>query len=145
MGNALDFWTTYEHSGFERQLPRPWLGYLFVGKYNSDADDRSVRIEQPHFLAMQAFRTEGSDDLRKFAGPSYAERYKIFMKQSVGARLYDAGAFLVTDEEISEKRINHRIPLAEFGAANFLRSLKAQILAHYPGARVKPGSIASLI
>ncbi|MEI7911306.1 MAG: PaeR7I family type II restriction endonuclease [Verrucomicrobiota bacterium] len=145
LGNALDFWTTYEHSGFERQLPRPWLGYLFVGKYNPDADGKSVRIEQPHFLAMPPFRTEGSDNQRKFAGPSYAERYKIFMKQSVGARLYDAGAFIVTDEAIAGKKINHRIPLAEFGSANFLRSLKAQILAHYPEAMVKPGSIASLI
>lgn len=145
LGNALDFWTTYEHSGFERQLPRPWLGYLFVGKYNPESDGKSVRIEQPHFLAMSPFRTDGSDELRKFVGPSYAERYQIFMKQSVGARLYDAGAFIVTDEAIAGKKINHRIPLPEFGAANFLRSLKAQILAHYPGAMIKPGSLATRI
>jgi hypothetical protein len=145
LGNALDFWTTYEHSGFERQQPRPWLGYLFVGKYDPESDGKSVRIEQPHFLAAPPFRTEGSDDLRKFAGPSYAERYKIFMKQSVGARLYDAGAFIVTDESIASKKVNHRIPLPEFGSANFLRSLKAQILAHYPGAKIKPGSLAAKI
>ncbi len=145
LGNAVDFWTTYQNSGFECLLPRPWLGYLFVGKYEPDADGKSVRIEQPHFLAMKPFRTDGSDDLRKFAGPSYAERYKIFMKQSIGARLYDAGAFIVTDETIAKQKINHRIPLLEFGAANFLRSLKAQILAHYPGARIKPGSLASKI
>jgi hypothetical protein len=145
LGNAADFWTTYQHSGFECQLPRPWLGYLFVGKYDPEADGKSVRIEQPHFLAMPPFRTEGSDDQRKYAGPSYAERYKIFMKQSVGARLYDAGAFIVTDEAIAAKKINHRIPLPEFGSANFLRSLKAQILAHYPGAKIRPGSIAARI
>lgn len=145
LGNAFDFWTTYQHSGFECQQPRPWLGYLFVGKYEPVADDKSVRIEQPHFLAMPPFRTEGSDGLRKFPGPSYAERYKIFMKQSVGARLYDAGAFIVTDEAIAGKKINHRIPLPEFGPGNFLRSLKAQILAHYPGAKIKPGSIAESI
>ena len=34
LGNATDFWMTYEHDGFVRQLPRPWLGYLFVGKYD---------------------------------------------------------------------------------------------------------------
>lgn len=145
IGNATDFWSTYQNSGFERQLPRPWLGYLFVGKYDPEADGKSVRIEQPHFLAMPPFRTEGSNEQRKYAGPSYAERYKIFLKQSIGARLYDAGAFIVTDESIANKKPNHRIPLEEFGSANFLRSLKAQILAHYPGARVKPGSLAQTL
>jgi len=67
------------------------------------------------------------------------------MKQSVGARLYDSGAFIVTDESIKGKKPNHRILLSEFGSANFLRSLKAQIVSQYPGARVKPGTLASLI
>ena len=94
---------------------------------------------------MQSFRGSGNDQAESFDGPSYAERYKLFMKQSVGARLYDAGAFLVTDESITKKNPNHRIPLPEFGPTNFLRSLKGQILAHYPGAEVNPGSLASLI
>jgi hypothetical protein len=47
-------------------------------------------------------------------------------------------SLIVTDEAIATKKINHRIPLPEFGSGNFLRSLKAQILAHYPGAKVKP-------
>ena len=145
IGNATDFWTTYEHNGFMRQLPRPWLGYLFVGKYDPASDDKPVTIKQPHFETMVPFRNSGSSDLESFKGPSYAERYKIFMRQSVGSRLYDAGAFIVTDETIARKKINHRIPLPEFGSANFLRSLKAQILAHYPGAKVKPGSIAGRI
>ncbi len=145
LGNAADFWATYEHDGFLRQLPRPWLGYLFVGKYDPSTDNKPVKIKQPHFEAMPPFRVEGSSGKEAFAGPSYAERYKIFLKQSVGSRLYDAGAFIVTDENIAGKKPNHRIPLEEFGSANFLRSLKAQILAHYPGARVKPGSIASSI
>ena len=145
IGNAHDFWVTYGQSGFERQQPRPWLGYLFVGKYQPDSDAKPVRIKQPHFLAMPPFRTAGSDEIETFEGPSYAERYKIFMKQSVGARLYDAGAFIVTDESIHGKKPNHRILLPEFGPANFLRSLKGQILAQYPGARVQPGSLASLI
>lgn len=145
IGNAHDFWTTYSHSGFECQQPRPWLGYLFVGKYEPTSDGQPVKIRQPHFLAMPPFRVAGSDETETFKGPSYAERYKIFMKQSVGARLYDAGAFIVTDESINGKKPNHRILLTEFGPANFLRSLKAQILAHYPGASVKPGSVASLV
>ena len=145
IGNAHDFWTTYAQSGFERQQPRPWLGYLFVGKYEPDSDGKPVKIRQPHFLAMPPFRVAGSDATEVFKGPSYADRYKIFMKQSVGARLYDAGAFIVTDESINGKNPNHRILLPEFGPANFLRSLKAQILAHYPGASVKPGSVASLL
>jgi len=145
LGNAHDFWTTYAHSGFERQQPRPWLGYLFVGKYQPDSDGKPVKVRQPHFFAMPPFRVKGSDGMERFKGPSYAERYKIFMKQSVGARLYDAGAFIVTDESLKGKKPNHRVLLPEFGPANFLRSLKAQILAHYPGASVKPGSIASLL
>lgn len=145
IGNAQDFWTTYAHSGFARRQPRPWLGYLFVGKYEPAADGKPVRIKQPHFLAMQPFRREGNDDKETFDGPSYAERYKMFLKQSVGARLYDAGAFIVTDETIKFSKPNHRIPLPEFGSANFLRGLKAQILSHYPGARVKPGTLAASI
>ncbi|MGH7943889.1 MAG: hypothetical protein ACREH8_04835 [Opitutaceae bacterium] len=94
---------------------------------------------------MEAFRCAGSDKGDFFAGPSYAERYKIFMKQSLGARLYDAGAFLVTDESIATKNPNHRISLPEFGPANFLRSRKAQLLAHYPDARPKPGTLAELL
>lgn len=145
LGNAADFWMTYEHNGFARQLPRPWLGYLFVGKYNPSSDDKPVKIKQPHFPAMPPFRTPGSADLEIFDGPSYAQRYQIFLRQSIGSRLYDAGAFIVTDETIANQKINHRIPLPEFGSMNFLRSLKAQILAHYPGARVKARSIAGQI
>lgn len=145
IGNAHDFWVTYAHSGFARQLPKPWLGYLFVGKYDPASDNTPVRVKQPHFLAMDVFRKEDQDTAEIFSGPSYAERYKLFMKQSVGARLYDAGAFIVTDDTIKRKNPNHRIPLPEFGSANFLRSLKAQILAHYPGAKIRPGTLPERI
>lgn len=142
LGNATDFWATYQHDGFLRQLPRPWLGYLFVGKYDPASDGKAVKIKQPHFEAMPPFRLTDSAQRESYDGPSYAERYKIFMKQCVGSRLYDAAAFIVTDETIASKKVNHRVPLPEFGAANFLRSLKAQILAHYPGAKAKKGSLA---
>lgn len=145
IGNAHDFWVTYSRSGFERQMPRPWLGYLFVGNYKPDADAKPVKVRQPHFLAMAPFRVPGSDDLKTYIGPSYAERYKIFMRQSVGERLYDAGAFIVTDESFSTKSPNHRILLPEFGPATFLRSLKGQILGSYPGAEVKRGTLAAQV
>ncbi|MDF9826095.1 hypothetical protein M2447_000171 [Ereboglobus sp. PH5-10] len=146
IGNAHDFWVTYAQSGFVRQQPRPWLGYLFVGNYKEDSDNKPVQIKQPHFLAMELFRGKNENtDKPVFAGPSYSERYRLFLKQSVGARLYDSGVFIVTDDGIAMKRTNHRIPLAEFGPANFLRSLKAQILAHYPGASIKPNTLAALI
>lgn len=145
IGNAHDFWTTYAHSGFVCQQPRPWLGYLFVGKYQPSADETPVKVRQPHFLAMKPFRGLEAEETEAFEGPSYSERYKIFLRQSVGARLYDAGAFIVTDEAIRRSTPNHRVPLAEFGPLNFLRGLKAQILAHYPGARVKRGSVAAAI
>lgn len=145
LGNAIDFRATYKHDGFLRQLPRPWLGYLFVGNYDSVADKKPTRIKQPHFEAMPHFRVPGSSNKKVFEGPSYAERYEIFLKQSLGEYLYDAGAFIVTDESIANKKPNHRILLKEFGSANFLRSLKAQILSHYPGAEMKAGSLASEI
>jgi hypothetical protein len=145
IGNAHDFWATYEHDGFLRQQPRPWLGYLFVGKYDPSADNKPVSIKQPHFEAMTPFRVSGSSDLKSFKGPSYAERYQIFMKSIIATRLYNAGAFIVTDEAIADNKVNHRIPLPEFGSANFLRSLKAQILSHYPGAKVKPRSLAGRV
>jgi len=52
---------------------------------------------------------------------------------------------IVTDESLAAARHNYRVPMPEFGPANFLRGLKAQILAHYPGATVKPGTLAALI
>ena len=94
---------------------------------------------------MAPFRGEGNKDKPVLDGPSYAERHQLFLKQSMGARLYDAGVFIVTDESLATTRKNYRLPMAEFGPANFLRSLKAQILAHYPGAAVKPGTLAGLI
>lgn len=145
LGNALDFWRTYEQSGFVRLQPRPWLGYLFIGNYQPEADAQPVRVKQPHFLAMQPFRGVGNDENETFSGPSYASRYTMFLQQSIGARLYDAGAFIVSDDGIMNKRPNHRILMPEFGAANFLRSLKGHILAHYPGAAVKPGTLAAAL
>jgi hypothetical protein len=103
-----------------------------VGNYEPATDSKPVRIAQPHFQAHSVFRREGSAEKETFDGPSYAERYQLFLKQSVGTRLYDAGAFIITDESLAKKTPNHRIPLPEFGPENFLRSLKAQILAHYP-------------
>ncbi|MEZ4308966.1 MAG: PaeR7I family type II restriction endonuclease [Polyangiaceae bacterium] len=145
LGNAIDFWKTYEHRGFERAMPRPWLGYLFVGNYKPTSDGVPVKIRQPHFLAMPPFRASGSDAKASFAGPSYSARYQIFLRQSVGLGLYNAGAFLVTDETMANARPNHRIPGAEFGPASLLRSLKAQILAHYPDASERPGTLAARV
>jgi Restriction endonuclease XhoI len=143
LGNATDFWATYCNDGFLRQIPRPWLGYFFVGKYEPSSDGKKVKIKQPHFEAMPHFRTEGSSKHEVFEGPSYAERYRIFLKQCVGSRLYDTAAFIVTDESITNANPNHRIPFGEFGPVNFLRCLKAQILAHYPGAEVKTDTLAA--
>ena len=139
IGNAHDFWTTYAASGFYRQQPRPWLGYLFVGKYEKDADGKPVRIEQPHFLTMLPFRVEGSDATKRFSGPSYAHRYMTFMKQSVGARLYDAGAFIVTDEANHRKNPNHRILLPEFGPANFFAKSEGANSCALPGRQGQTG------
>lgn len=111
LGNAFDFWTTYETSGFAKVSPRPWLGYLFIGKYVT-GDRKSVKVRQPHFLAHAAFRGDDSSHHEDefFPGPSYAERYQLFLKQAVAKRLYDAGAFLITDESLIGKTPNYSIP-----------------------------------
>ena len=132
LGNACDFWSSYERQLFTSLLPRPWLGYFFIGKY-ADKDHVKKEVRQPHFLARDVFRG-GPDqftDVAKFPGPTYAERYRIFLEQAIGKKLYDAGAFLTTNEEIRDKFPNHCFPFPEFGAANFLKSLEAHIRVHY--------------
>lgn len=133
LGNAFDFWTTYETSGFSRISPRPWLGYLFIGKY-AEGDRKSVEIRQPHFLANAGFRGGELEHCEEefFDGPTYAERYQLFLKQAVAKRLYDAGAFLITDETRIGKTPNYSIPSSDLGPGGFMRSLKAHIEAHYP-------------
>ena len=133
LGNALDFWTTYESSGFAKVSPRPWLGYLFIGKYAA-GDKKQVKIRQPHFLTNAVFRGDDSAyrEEESFKGPTYAERYQLFLRQAVAKRLYDAGSFLITDETLIGKKLNYSIPIPEFGPGNFMRSLKAHIEAHYP-------------
>lgn len=145
IGNAHDFWVTYENAGFERLQPRPWLGYLFIGIYDEKSHARPVLVKQPHFPATPPFQIKDSASKKRFLGHSYAKRYEIFLKQCLGRRLYDAGAFLVTDESISKAQSNHRVLFPEFGPAPFLRSLKAQILAQYPGATVRPNTLADWV
>ena len=132
LGNACDFWHSYEAQLFSDLLPRPWLGYFFVGKY-AEEDHGPTEIRQPHFLTRDVFRG-GPDkftDVPKFLGPSYAQRYRIFLEQMVGKRLYDAGAFLTTHEGMAGKKPNHEFRFPEFGAKNFLNSLEAHFRAHY--------------
>lgn len=132
IGNACDFWHSYEAQLFSDLLPRPWLGYFFVGKY-AEKDHGPKQIKQPHFLARDVFRG-GADkftDVPTFAGPSYAQRYRLFLQQTVGKRLYDAGAFLTTHEGMRGKNPNHEFRFPEFGAHTFLSSLEAHIRTHY--------------
>lgn len=132
IGNACDFWHSYEAQLFADLLPRPWLGYFFIGKY-AEADHGPKEIRQPHFLARDVFRG-GQDkftDVPKFLGPSYAERYRLFLQHAVGKRLYDAGAFLTTHEGMQRKKPNHEFRFPEFGAKTFLGSLEAHVRANY--------------
>lgn len=132
LGNACDFWHTYEANLFTTPLPRPWLGYFFIGKY-AEADHGRKEIRQPHFLAHEVYRggPHQFTDVPRFLGPSYAERYRVFLQQAVGKRLYDAGAFLTTHEGIRRSKPNHEIRFPEFGPKNFLNSLEAHVRANY--------------
>jgi hypothetical protein len=82
IGSAEDFWCAYEAKLFARIQPRPWLGYLFVGKYTIESLATSVMVRQPHFPVDAIYGDPKEEYLQRisFKGPSYAQRYRIFLE-----------------------------------------------------------------
>ncbi len=111
IGNAIDFWEAYEKRIFGSLLPRPWLGYLFVGKYSEGEETKGVEISQPLIRVDPIFSGRNDNEWKaenKFKGVSYAERYRIFLERMIAKKLYDGAAFLVTDETIKDGSPNYR-------------------------------------
>jgi hypothetical protein len=134
IGNAHDFWAAYENRNFGRLTPRPWLGYLFVGRYAAGEENKTVQITQPHLRVDRAFAGPDEDAWRnsiKIQGPSYAERYKIFLERMIAKKLYDGACFLVTHEDIAHNKPNYRVLFDSLSGVAFIDGLRRHIRAYY--------------
>lgn len=136
IGNATDFWASYENKNFIHLTPRPWLGYLFVGKYDDDQIGKSVKIKQPHFPSDLAFANGNSEAairaVTAFQGPSYAERYRIFLERMIGKKYYDGACFITSNERIASDVENYRCFYPQLSGAAFIDGLNRHIRAYYP-------------
>jgi len=134
IGNAYDFWASYENRNFVHLTPRPWLGYLFVGRYAKGDEKAGVVITQPLFPTDPAFIYQDEKNrltAQKISGISYAERYKIFLERMIAKKLYDGACFLVTEEEIIGESPNYRVLYPELSGQRFLDNLCRYIRAYY--------------
>lgn len=134
IGNAYDFWASYENENFMRLIPRPWLGYLFVGRYEGGAEDKGVQINQPHFPSDPAFAGANASEREqklKYRGPSYAERYRVFLKRMIAKKKYDGASFLVTDQDIAQDVPNYRVLYPELSGTQFVDGLRRHVRAYY--------------
>lgn len=135
LGSATDFWAAYENGSFGPLQPRPWLGYLFMGRYEDEDVERGVEIKQPHFLTDPIF--DGSNprdrlEQNKYVGTSYAHRYRIFLDRVIAKKLYDAGCFIVTHESMQDAEVNHKCLFPHLSAERFLDLLLRHVKAYYP-------------
>jgi len=135
IGNAEDFWASYENHNFSRLIPRPWLGYLFVGYYAEGDETKPVRIKQPLIPSDPAFIVgDKTARLQKvqIAGHSYAERYRIFLERMLAKKRYDGACFLVSHEDIRAKDANYRVLFPSLSGAMFVDGLVRHVRAYYP-------------
>ncbi len=134
IGNAYDFWASYENRNFIHLTPRPWLGYLFVGRYADGDENKTVEVNQPHFPTDAAFSGHDSNArlaATKVKGPSYAERYKVFLERMLGKKLYDGACFIVTHESIKDSDANYRVLFPELSGERFVAGIRRHIRAYY--------------
>jgi Restriction endonuclease XhoI len=133
IGSAEDFWCAYEAKLFSRIQPRPWLGYLFVGKYTTETSATPVRVRQPHFPVDGMYGDAKNEYLQKisFNGPSYAQRYRIFLERLILKKKYDAACFVVTNEKLRSETPNYDILFDNFSGASFLQLLEKHIRGYY--------------
>jgi len=134
LGNAHDFWASYENKNFIHLTPRPWLGYLFVGRYAEGDETKCVEINQPHIPTDPAFESlhrDGRLSRTRFKGISYAERYRVFLERMIAKKLYDGACFLVTHEDIAQLIPNYRVLYPELSGEKFLDSLRRHIRGYY--------------
>lgn len=134
IGNAEDFWASYENKNFLRLIPRPWLGYLFVGYYAEGDETKPVEIKQPIMPTDPAFivRRENDQLMVRVTGHSYAERYRIFLERMIAKKRYDGACFLVSHEDIRSEDVNYRVLFPSLSGAAFIDGLVRHVRAYYP-------------
>lgn len=116
MGSALDLWTAYRESAFNKTV-KPWLGYLFM--LEDCAKSKSpVSVKEPHFEVFPEFKDA-----------SYAKRYEIFCRKLLRERHYNAACFITSNKD---KGLNGDFaePAEDLTFSIFANSLKAQILTY---------------
>jgi hypothetical protein len=133
VGSAEDFWCAYEEKLFARIQPRPWLGYVFVGKYTHESSETPVAIRQPHFTVdpMFAGLERGFRSKVEFKGASYAQRYRTFLERLILKKKYDGACFIVTNESLKNQTQNYEILFEEFSGKIFLELLEKHIRGYY--------------
>lgn len=137
VGSAQDFWESYRSHNFHSLTPRPWLGYLFVGRYD-DADlEQGVQIHPPHFPTDKAFALDEASRISevRIDGHSYADRYQIFMSRLIATKLYDRTCFITTNEALhaagTTDPYNYRCHFEDLSGAAFIDALLRHVSAYY--------------
>ena len=85
IGNAHDFWRAYQQGAFKTPM-KPFLGYLMLLEHDA-ASTKPVRENEPHYEVLPEFKNA-----------SYAKRYQIFCEKAFRDGLYDATAFLMSNQ-----------------------------------------------
>lgn len=134
IGNAADFWASYENKNFCSLQPRPWLGYVFVGVHDEVSVDKPVEIKQPHFVSDPAF--DGADPRdrltkTKYLGPSYAHRYRIFLERMLAKKYYDGACFITTHELLRDADTNHSCVFPDLSGDRFIDLMLRHVKAYY--------------
>jgi hypothetical protein len=86
IGNAHDFWRAYQEKAFKADM-KPFLGYIMLLEHD-EASTRPVREHEPHFKIRPEFKNA-----------SYARRYELFCERAFREGLYDATAFLMSEQD----------------------------------------------
>jgi hypothetical protein len=116
MGSALDLWTAYRESAFNKTV-KPWLGYIFMLE-DCAKSQSPVSVKEPHFEVFPEFKDA-----------SYAKRYEIFCRKLLRERHYNAACFITSRKDKGLKG-DFTEPAEDLTFSIFANSLKAQILTY---------------
>lgn len=96
VGSAKDLWIAYREGRFGKDVPAPFLGYLFLLE-DRDKVKSPVSNKTPYFQVDPVFQGEqvAGKKATKYAGVSYAERYELLCRRLVLERLYSAACFVM--------------------------------------------------
>lgn len=116
IGSSTDLWAAF-HEGAFRVKHRPWLGYFLLLEKGKGSIS-PVRISEPHFKVIEAFRNT-----------SYRDRYQIFCEKLLRERLYDAACYLTSEKKSGLRAGVYEEPSPDLGFSVFCASLIGKITA----------------